>query len=295
MRAKIASLVLATLLTALAGCTLNQQGLRNEGLIPQIGGNEVVAPKRCVLRVMVASQPQESAALGELVWRVADEQAIDAETRHVLQANGLRIGRISSELPTEVQAVLAGPPPKKKVEAQTVVLPEGEHTLLDPTTSPSSSLSLILGQKDKAVGKVYQDARGFIRLSASFEGDDAVSLRITPELHHGPVQRGWGVAGGSTPMSPQQLITRNGQQEENFRDMACTLTLKPGQLVVLGGRHDKRGSLGDFLFGEPDSNSDRPVQKVIFVWAGRSDSGNPEGQPPSGLVPIDPVGETKAK
>ena len=56
MRAKIASLILAALLTALVGCTLTQQGLRKDGLIPQIGGGEVVAPKRCVLRVMVATQ-----------------------------------------------------------------------------------------------------------------------------------------------------------------------------------------------------------------------------------------------
>lgn len=294
MRAKIASLTLAGLLAAPVGCTLNQQGLRKDGVIPQIGGGEVVAPKRCMLRVMVATQPQGEAALGELVWRVADEQAIDAESRRVLQTNGLRVGIISGELPPEVQAVLAAPPPHK-VEAQTIVLPEHDHTLLDPATLPSSALSLILGQKDKAVGKVYQDAHGYVRMSAAFEGDDGVSLRITPELHHGPVQQGWGVAGGSTPMSPQQIIARNGQHEETFRDMACTLALKPGQVVVIGGRHDKRGSLGDFLFGEPEANSDRPVQKVIFVWAGRSDSGSPEGHPPSGLVPIDPGVEPKAK
>ena len=68
-------------------------------------------------------------------------------------------------------------------------------------------------------------------------------------------------------MSPGQIIAKNGQQEETFRDMAGTLVLKPGQVAVIGGRHDKRGSLGDFLFGEPEGNSDRPMQKVIFLWA----------------------------
>jgi hypothetical protein len=158
-----------------------------------------------------------------------------------------------------------------------------------------ASLSVILGQKDKAVGKVYQDARGFIRVTVSHDGEDGVALRIAPELHHGPMQRGWGVADGSTPMSPQQIIARNGQQEETFRDMASSLVLKPGQVAVIGGRHDRRGSLGDFLFGEPESNNDQPLQKVLFLWASRSDSGVPESTPPAGLVPVDPMGEAIAK
>jgi hypothetical protein len=293
MKWKIAGVGLAAMMAALVGCTLTQQGLRQDGLVPTIGGGEVLAPKRCVLRIMVASRPQGDGALGEAVWLVADEQAIDPEARRVLQANGLRVGRVSGELPAEVQAVLAAPPPKK-IDAQTIVLPEGDHALLDPASPAMASLSVILGQKDKAVGKVYQDARGFIRVTATLDGDDGVALRIVPEMHHGPVQNGWGVAGGSTPMAPQQLIARNGQKEETFRDMACTLVLKPGQVAVIGGRHDKRGSLGDFLFGEPESDDDQPLQKVLFVWAGRNNANGPEGQPPPGLVPIDPTGEAKA-
>lgn len=290
MKLKTAGIALTA---TLVGCTLTQTGLRKDGTVPQVGGGEVVAPKRCLLRIMVASRPQGDAALGEAVWRAADEQAVEPEVRRILQANGLRVGLVTGELPQEVLAVLAAPPPKH-VEAQTIVLPDGDHTLLDPGTPPSPSLPLILGQKDKHVARDYKEARGLVRMTAGFDGADGVALRITPEVHHGPIQQGWSVAAGGTPMTPQQIIPKSGQQEETFRDMACTLVLKPGQVLVLGGRHDKRGSLGDFLFSEPEANSDRPVEKVLFVWASRSDAGSPEGQPPSGLVPFDPATEGKA-
>src|SRR5262245_51580450 len=200
---------LTALVLALVGCSLTGQGIRKNSLQPEkIGGTngQNFAPKRCVLQVMITQRPQGDPALSEAIWRVADEQAGDAEARAVLQANGLRLGRAEGELPAEVREILAAGPPKQP-QALTLALPEADHTLIDPGTSPNPSLTLILGQKDKAVGKVYQDARGFLRVNATFEGNDGVRLRIIPELHHGPVQQGWGVAPGATPMTPGQIIS----------------------------------------------------------------------------------------
>ncbi len=284
----------AAILLALAGCTLTGGAIRKDGLIaPKLGGGSVVAPKRCVLRLMIAERPPGDSALGEAVWLAVDEQALDADARRVLQMNGLRIGRIAGDLPREVQEVLSAPPPKK-IEAQTIVLPEGDHSLIDTGTAATPSLSLMLGQKDKVVGKVYEDARGFMRVTATFEGDDGVGLRIAPELHHGPIQQGWGVAAGGTAMTPGQIISKPGQKEEVFRDLACTVVLKPGQVLVLGGRHDRRGSLGDFLFGSIGPDTDRPAEKVVFIWAGRSGADDSDTQvPPPGLMAIDPMAEGK--
>ncbi len=288
MKMKSAAIALTA---TLVGCTLTNPGLRKESPIPQIGGGEVLAPRRTVLRIMVAKRPVGDAPLSDSVWQLADEQAIDAETRRALQMNGLRVGRVSSELPDDVRAVLSAPPPDH-VQAQSVVLPDGDHTLIDPGTPIRPTLNLFLGQNDKLVGKDFQDPHGRIRVTASYEGEDGVSLRITPEIHHGPMRQGWGVAGGNTPMSPQQIVARNGQEEETFRDLACSLVLKPGQIAVLGGNPEKRGSLGDFLFDEPEGDDDRRMQKVIFVWASRSEAGTPDIDPPAGLVPVELPVET---
>lgn len=287
---------LVAFVLAPVGCSLTEQGLRKNALLPEkIGGGtgSTFAPKRCVLQVMIVQRPQGDPALGEAIWRVADEQAVDPEARRVLQANGLRFGRAEGDLPAEVREILSAPAPKQP-QALTIAVPEADHTLIDPATPPNPNLSLILGQKDKAVGKVYQDARGFLRVSATFEGDDAIRLRIIPEVHHGPIQQGWGIAPGATPMTPGQLISKSGQKEETFRELAGTLVLKQGQVAVLGGRHDKRGSLGNFLFGAEEPGSDRPTEKVIFVWASRSEGGRSDAViPPPSLVPFDPATEIK--
>ncbi len=257
---------------------------------PVVGGREALGVKRVVLRMMIASRPQGDPGLGEALWSVADEQALDPESRRILQANGLRFGRVTGDLPKEVQDVLSAPPPRK-IDTQTIILPEGIATVLDPGTAETANVSLMLGQKDKIVGKVYESARGFLRVTGTFQGENGIALRIVPELHHGPVQKGWAVEPGATSMAPAQIIPRSGQKDDSFRDLASTLVLQPGQVAVLAGRHEKRGSLGNFLFSTVENDSNRPVERVIFLWAGRSDGSQsaPGDSPLPGLVPIDPV------
>ena len=293
MKLKSAALALAV---ALAGCSLARQELPSDDSIPRIGGGgiagEHIVPPQCVLRIVIATRPVGDQVLGESVWRVADEQAVDADVRRVLQANGLRVGLTSGELPQDVLDVLAATRPRR-AEDHTVVLPDGDPTLIDPSTPASSERSILLGLNGKLVGKDYQDAKGLVRVTASLAGEDGVALRIVPEVHHGPIQRGWDVTGGGTSMTPRQLITREGQKEDAFREMASTLVVKPGQVVVLGGLHEKRGSLGDFLFGEPEGHGDIPLGKVVFLWATRA-APEPSEDPPVGLVPFEPEAEVKS-
>ena len=283
------------LVAALVGCSLTQTSKETEDAIPRIGGGEVLSPKRCVLRMMVVSRPQGNAALNESLWRVADEQMLDPDAMLTLQANGLRVGRVSGDLPADVQALLSSTG-TQQADAQTVVIPDGDQTLLSPGTSKRATMTLFRSQNGKLVVKDYTDPTGLLRVTATYQGQDAVNLRITPEIHFGPMQQGWGVAGGATPMTPQQIILKSGQQEETFREMTTTLTLKPGQVAVIAGRHEKRGSLGGFMFGEAEAQNDRTNEKVIFVWAARSESGViPPIQPPSGLIPFELAPEDNGK
>ncbi len=287
MKPKALGIVLG-LAVAMVGCSLTETGSRDVAPIPRIGSKskaalDHLATKRVTLKMVVASRPEADPALGVAIWQVADEQAIESEARRALQANGLRVGRVSGDLPTEVEAVLHAPPPRK-VEILTIVIPEGEPTLIDPGTAPIDSLNLILDQKGWPVGKIYQEAHGFARVTASYDGKEGVALRILPELHHGPVRKDWEMAAGATPLTPKQLVMKNGQQEETFRDLAATVVVQPGEVAVLGARPERRGSLGQFLYSEQEANSDRPLRKVVFIWASRSQSGDV----PPDLTPVDP-------
>ncbi len=84
------------------------------------------------------------------------------------------------------------------------------------------------------------------------------------------------------------MIQHSGQQEENFRALAATLTVHAGQVVVVGAVPGKRGSLGHFLFTAVEPDSDREIQKFLFLWASRSEDAPTDMTPPA-LVPADPA------
>jgi hypothetical protein len=275
---------------ALVGCTLTQSHLRTDDLLP--GGlgrtGQVIVPKQCALKMMIPARPLGDPALNAAVWNVADAQAIDDAARRALEANGLRVGVITGDLPAEVRGVLEAPPPNR-IDPAIVIIPDGDNTLVD-LGATKAELTLLLNRDGTIAGKPYKDAKGHIRLTAARAGDAAVTLRIVPELHHGPVRQGWGTAPGGGALAPQQLVPRTGQAEETFRELAATVTLHPGQVAVIGTLPDRQGSLGHFLFTAPEANSDRLTQKLLLVWATGSNSGTDDAplDLPAGLQPYEP-------
>jgi hypothetical protein len=211
------------------------------------------------------------------------------EMRRSLAANGLQVGIVTGDPPPEVREVLNAPPPRK-VDPATIILPDGDSTLVNVEAS-KAQLDLLLAQSGKSFvgGKRFSDAHGFLRISARQQPEDTIELRLMPELHHGDVRQGWGVAPGGGSFAPQQFVMQSGQAEESFRDLAAIVSVRPGQLVVLGCQPDRRGSLGHFLFSANEPNSDRVLNKVLFLWAERYNPADPPAiTTPPGLQPIDP-------
>jgi hypothetical protein len=284
------------------GCSFTKTDLDKaaESWVPTLGRGELgsvgrlIVPKQCALRMALVSRPPEDAGFQEALWKVADTQAVGDETRQALEANGLKVGVITGDLPPEVRAVLTAPPPNK-VDLSTVILPDGENTVIDPGAA-ADELNLLLSLGSSVAGKRYQDAHGHLRLSVSREGETGVSVQITPEVAHGPVRQGWSSAsGGAGALAPQQLIMRSGQQEETFRELAASLELRPNQVAVVAAVPEKKGSLGHFLLVRMVPNSDRPLHQVFFLWASRSGEGMP-GDLPSLLPADDPTAtETPAR
>ena len=66
--------------------------LRPEALFGRIGrqSGQIIEPRKCMLRVAIVNRPVRDPAINEVVWKVADEQAIAPEARRALEVNGLR-------------------------------------------------------------------------------------------------------------------------------------------------------------------------------------------------------------
>jgi hypothetical protein len=290
---RITALVLAML--AVAGCTLNKTEVRRDNLLARVGGNgQLIEPKRCALQVAYLTRPLRDEAIETSLWNTADEQAVAPDVRRALETNGLRIGLITGSLPADVEALLNASG-SDKIDRSQVILPDGDRTLLS-LAEPTASASLLLCAEGRAYGKDYQDASGWLRVTARQEGPTGVSLRFVPEVHHGPIQHSFGAVPTGGSLVPQRFMVKDGQEEETFRELTATLTLLPGQVAVVGCRPEKMRSLGTFLFTKPELNSDRLLQKVLLVWASRSSQGLPT------LEPVDPpdmpqpqVGRQKAE
>jgi hypothetical protein len=275
---------------ALVGCTLTQSELRKGATTAQPNGGasgaagQLITPKRCTLRVALLSRPVGDATLGEVIWREADAQAVDDAARRAWEGNGLRLGRIVGELPGEVLAMMdekAKTP--DKVAPTLFAVGDGEKALVDlgPATA---SISVFINRGDQApIGKVYRDAKPYLRMVPTYDESGGVALRLVPEVHHGQVRQGWTPA-PANPFEAQRFVVKHGQDEDTFRELAATLVLKPGQVAIVGGRPGQGGSLGDFLFTEPEGTSDRPLQKVVLIWAERTDPKS-FADPGSGATP----------
>ena len=260
-------------LSGLSGCNPHRDQLRPENLFEQIGrqNGQLIEPRKCVLRVAIVDRSFRDPTINDLVWKAADEQSITAEARRALQVNGIRIGRIIGELPSELESALAAPPPHK-VEPATFVLDDGEQTLIS-TNEPVDQVTLLMNRENRPYGKDYQAASGYFRVIAAHDGTHGVSLRFTPEIHYGQAQRTYQALATPAPYAAQQFKISDGQPEESLPDLAATLVLETGQVAVVGCRPEQERTLGSFLFVQSDAHGDQRRQKLILIWADRNQLG----------------------
>jgi hypothetical protein len=251
----------------------------------------LVEAKRCNLTVVILNRPQGDPVLNELAWQAADEQIVDPDLRRALQTNGLRLGRLTGELPPALAEMLRAKPPNQP-DVQIIANPSGESALIDASQAPAQAgINLLLSDPLGQVrGKNYTDAKGFLRVTPSHEGTQAVSVRLVPELHHGPVQTRFAPAATGAVMVPREFQMTAGQKQDTFRELAATVVLQPGQVALIGARADRPGSLGDLLFDKAEDNSDRVRQSLVLIWAKRNQGGelvNERLDLPPALRPVD--------
>ena len=243
-------------------------------MVARIGGHsgQLIEPKRCLLKVAIVTRPFGDKTLNEVVWRVADEQILPPAERRAWEVNGLRVGRIVGELPLELEAILKDTTPQNKVNPTNFFVDSGEPTLIAVGETVEQA-SLLLNRENRIVGRDYHEPSGFFRLTPQHDGPNNVSLRMVPEIHHGPVQRTFQALPNATPLGPQEFRINNGQQEETIREMATTLVLEPGQVAVIGCRPEFKRSLGSFMLTQAVAHSDQRIEKLILIWATRNLSG----------------------
>ena len=283
------------------GCALTGRGpdvdpgIEGPGSGPEVRVAEgALSNKRSALKVMIATRPVDDPVLGDDLWSAADEHRIDPETRQALEANGLRIGVIDGAMPPTVESLLSPDAESSdRIDPVVIAVPDGHATPISLCPDvPAERMTLFLSLENRAVGRDYEEAQGFVRVTAT-PAESGVALRIVPEIHHGNEQLRYSPLENVGPFEPEQFVMKDGRLEESFRDLAANLTLAPGQALIVGCWPDRAGSLGHFLMTEAESKSDRLSQSVLFLWATPAKAGAIPWvepiTPPTGLRAVDPV------
>jgi len=99
---------------------------------------------------------------------------------------------------------------------------------------------------------------------------------MVPEIHHGPVKQGFQPIPNAGAYPTNQLTITNSQQKDSLLELASTMVLQPGEAAILSCDPERDRTLGSFLFTFVEANSDRKLQHLVLIWAGRNKSGTIE-------------------
>ena len=235
-----------------------------------------MCPDTVVLEMALVDIPVSERDSAQELWRSIDEQMLPIEVRRELMEEHIRCGVIGAVLPEwlmqqlELQESGMGLEP----ENGTVVVGENlSQRRIQCGSGQQRSVplggkrsELLIGSGTVSASETpdrYTDAQCCLRLTAKPLGDGRVQLELVPELHHGPVRQRWVGDEGFFRMDASQDV-------RCFEPLAMTLSLMPGQTLVMGGVADSAA--------EPESSND------ASEFPGATD--HPFGQPQIGSLPL---------
>lgn len=212
------------------------------------GRKASLLPRTLPVEVHFVRHDPRDAAFGAELWDLVDEQALDADLRRRLAANGLRAGVVTGGLPADAANRLE---PAATVDASTpedaglrrlLRLLPGRRAEVVATTG-LAELVLLEDGADGVRGGTYRDATAQFAVQAWPDADGHVRVRLVPEVKHGAVHRSWVGEEG-------MFRLETGQERRAYEDLGITVRLPPGGLLLVGVAAEAGSAVGDALLRE---------------------------------------------
>jgi hypothetical protein len=211
-------------------------------------GQSTSATRTIPLELSFIRHDPHDEMLRDELWLHVDEQALPADLRRRLAANGLRAGVVGSHLPPHLAARFAadaGPPAAAPLATDAAVsrrlmrlLPGRRGEILTASGIPEL---VLLEQTGGAVrGGTYRDASPLFAVEARPAANGRVHLEVTPEIRHGPVEKSWVGEDGMFRLEA-------GQRRHALDDLRFSITLPPRGMLLLGCGGDGTATAGDCL------------------------------------------------
>ncbi|MCG8583563.1 MAG: hypothetical protein MI757_02500 [Pirellulales bacterium] len=234
-------------------------------MLPPVTGS----PDSAVLEVFFVTLPSANAdAELAAVWREADEQKWSTDQRRRLANYGLRFGTAANPAPTVIESLLRSKTSGAdgtiaRLETEPLVSRKMMSLRFDSpgqvlATEIHPRVPLLQLTDGKLRGEDYGDAQGLFEIVASTADAGRVSIQLTPELHHGQSSQRWAGRDG-------RFVMEASRPKESYAALATRADLAPGDVLVVGGRKDRPGSLGDFFFSRKAGGDSQRRLLVIRV------------------------------
>lgn len=258
-------LVISTL--ALSGChVMNHEKMEGNSPLAKLIRTE----DQTQLEILFVRIPQQDYEVAQDLWDEVDEHAVPADLRRELGQNGFRAGVVESQLPPQIAAIL-----ENAVSVEANGSSSGETASGEPVGSTRRQMMLRRGQRGELIassvqpvfhvlqrvrgeaeGRSYQNGQGIFSIKATPTDDDRVKLQLTPEVHHGEfrnaIVQGDGMFRFDTSR-PKQL----------FDPLRIEADLSSGQIIVIGAKPARTGSLGYRFFNE--QTADKSISKLLLI------------------------------
>lgn len=252
-RAAALAAILATICGLAAGCravtaTALLAGDEPVAADADTGRRASLVPRTLPVEVHFVRHDPRDPAFGADLWNHVDEQALAADLRRRLAANGLRAGVITGSLPAGVADRLA---PNTAVDPATPdeaglrrllrLLPGKRAEVV--TATGLQELALLEHGAEGVTGATYRDVTSQFALHAWPDADGRIRIKVVPELKHGPVRRSWVGEEG-------MFRLETGQARRAFDDLSIATPLPAGATLLVGVTDEEGAAVGDALLRE---------------------------------------------
>ena len=256
---------------ATAGCRLVGSGMlatdaatANRAATP---AGSKPAPRTIHLEVLFIRCADDDPKFRDQLWNHVDEQALGDSLRRSLNANGMRVGIVTGDLPPEVADRLAAASADEAVGEIAGVDPALARRLLQVLPGRRSELVtatrltnlVLLEQADGEVrGGTYAEATPQFAIEARPAADGRITLEAMPEIKHGPVEKSWVGEDG-------MFRLETGQRRHRMEHLGVDVTLPPGGMLLIGCAGQPSTTVGDGLLRDHGGGGDRGTMRLLVI------------------------------
>ena len=209
------------------------------------------SPESVTLEIYQVRMPAGQRAIVEELWQSVDEQRLDVGLRRQLVRNGFRAGVVAGPVPDvlarqlNLQDELPEVSPERQITQRSAdpkvtrrVLQLNRHESATIQTSDvQSRLDILLCDRHGVAGRRFFQVQPTYAMRAATVGQ-RVSLRLTPELHHGEMKNRY--AGSDQGI----FLLTPSRERETYDHLEMGTALAAGELLIVGCLADAPGSLG---------------------------------------------------